>query len=72
MLRELFLYDIASAYPSAMLLLPSMRDGKWVANSTGIFAKAIIEGSNILSPGEMEVPSSGFQRKEYPFQSLPL
>jgi hypothetical protein len=27
--RKLWLYDIASAYPSAMLLLPSMRDGEW-------------------------------------------
>jgi hypothetical protein len=26
----LWLYDIASAYPSAMMALPSMRGGKWV------------------------------------------
>jgi hypothetical protein len=27
--RELWLYDVASAYPSAMMLLPSMKDGTW-------------------------------------------
>ena len=32
MRRELWLYDIASAYPFAMLHLPSMRDGKWIAH----------------------------------------
>jgi DNA polymerase type B, organellar and viral len=26
---ELHIYDVASAYPSAMVELPSMRNGKW-------------------------------------------
>ncbi|MFZ0494422.1 MAG: DNA polymerase [Methylocella sp.] len=51
MSRELFLYDIVGAYPAAMMLLPSMREGTWKPhdeiNPKQIEQDAI--ASNILS-----------------------
>jgi hypothetical protein len=51
MKRDLWLYDVVSAYPNALLLLPSMRDGKWVphyeVDQKQIEQKAI--KANILS-----------------------
>src|SRR5215469_18133541 len=47
MLRDLFLYDIASAYPFILTQLPSMRDGIWRAHDDFEFNQLGL--ANILS-----------------------
>jgi CRISPR associated protein Cas1 len=50
--RDLFIYDVVSAYPNAMLYLPSMRDGEWRFHGKMEGAKEIeveAKRANILS-----------------------
>jgi hypothetical protein len=53
--KPLFGYDLASAYPSATLMLPSMKGGTWTTAkepmllSHNASARAVIEGANVLS-----------------------
>ena len=52
MVMPLWLYDIVSAYPNALLQLPSMRDGKWNFHKEPLDPKVIEQtalGVNILS-----------------------
>jgi hypothetical protein len=44
---DIYLYDIASAYPAIAVQLPSMEGGKWVYKKNP--TREEIENSNILS-----------------------
>ena len=82
---ELHIYDVASAYPSAMVELPSMRDGKWKhqkapsPSKTLAEIRARLESANILSMYKVKFtfPTYAKERKSraeieyFPFFPLP-
>src|SRR5262249_41120108 len=74
--RVLFLYDKVSAYPSGMLELPSMRDGKWIYHgpiqSSDI--ERVVASANILSMFRVKWAFPGFSPKfgrDVPFYPFP-
>jgi hypothetical protein len=82
---ELHIYDVASAYPAAMVELPSMRNGKWkhekVLSPSKTLAeiRARSENANILSTYKVKFtfPTYAKERKSraeieyFPFFPLP-
>lgn len=75
MQRDLWLYDIASAYPNAMLGLPSMRDGEWKFHGSipGGDLEEVASGSNVLSMFRIKwkFPDKGVDGKSIPFNPFP-
>jgi DNA polymerase type B, organellar and viral len=77
--RDLWLYDIVSAYPNALLLLPSMRDGRWVPHDGEWIThyQADLErmkSINILSMFHVRWKFPTYSRKDgrgIPFNPLP-
>jgi len=70
--RELFVYDIASAYPGALVRLPSMKDGTWQHGEGLILSKSDIDDWNMLSMFCVEwnfddIDASGLPVPFYPF-----
>jgi len=71
--KDLWQYDIASAYPSAMLELPSMRDGRWVKHGTLTDILNTSQRSNILSMFRVKwsFPEKSGNLHRIPFYPLP-
>jgi hypothetical protein len=65
--KETYLYDVASAYPSIAVQLPSMEGGKWVRKMNP--TRDEIAKSNILSMFKVRTP--GFAT-DLPFYPLPF
>jgi DNA polymerase type B, organellar and viral len=65
--KETYLYDVASAYPSIAVQLPSMAGGKWVWKKNP--TRDEIESSNLLSM--FRVKTYGFNTR-LPFYPLPF